>query len=70
MKLLFVTLLSSFLLMGCGNLPKAWQKGDLAKPEMTFGGDVLEKKFDNHMYFSKEASSGGDGAGGGGCGCN
>jgi hypothetical protein len=26
--------------------------------------------FDDHTYFSKEASSGGRGFGGGGCGCN
>jgi hypothetical protein len=25
---------------------------------------------DDHMYFSREASSGGSGFGGGGCGCN
>ncbi len=70
MKILILSLITTFCLTGCGNLPKAWEKGILAKPEMTFGGDVLEKKFDNHTFFSKEASSGGDGAGGGGCGCN
>ena len=27
-------------------------------------------KFDNHIYFSKEATKGGGGVAGGGCGCN
>jgi len=26
--------------------------------------------FESHVYFSKEASRGGDGVAGGGCGCN
>jgi hypothetical protein len=32
--------------------------------------DPLEMAIDEHIYFSKEASSGGRGFGGGGCGCN
>ena len=50
---------------------KPWEKGDLAKPIMQEGGmhpDVI--KFESHIYFSKEASSGGSGVAGGGCGCN
>ncbi len=60
------------LLYGCSALPevKPWQKGSLAKEEMTFGGDGFDDAFDDHIYFSKEASSGGRGLGGGGCGCN
>ena len=60
------------LLYGCSNLPevKPWQKGNLAKEEMTFGSDGFDDAFDDHIYFSKEASSGGRGLGGGGCGCN
>jgi hypothetical protein len=54
---------------GCAQV-KPWEKGILAKPEMTFVGDPLETKFDEHIYGSKEASSGGAGVGGGGCGCN
>ncbi len=56
----------------CGLLPqvKPWQKGTLAKQEMTFGSDGFDDAFDDHIYFSKEASSGGRGLGGGGCGCN
>jgi hypothetical protein len=37
---------------------------------MTFEADVLDAKFTDHTYFSREAASGGSGVGGGGCGCN
>jgi Domain of unknown function (DUF4266) len=50
--------------------PQAWEKGNLARKEMTFGGDTLDAAFQQHVYFSKEAASGGTGVGGGGCGCN
>lgn len=56
---------------GCTLQPVApWEKGYLARPEMTFDADHLETKFNEHVYFSKEAASGGAGVGGGGCGCN
>lgn len=56
---------------GCTLQPVApWEKGYLARPDMTFDSDHLEAKFNEHMYFSKEAASGGAGVGGGGCGCN
>ncbi|MEJ2756168.1 MAG: DUF4266 domain-containing protein, partial [Gammaproteobacteria bacterium] len=42
----------------------------LAKPEMEGVPDVIEGKMRDHVYFSKEGSSGGASAGGGGCGCN
>ena len=47
-----------------------WQRGLLADPAMERIGDPLEAEVDDHIYFSKEASSGGRGFGGGGCGCN
>lgn len=50
--------------------PKPWQKGNLAKPEMSMAGDVLEGRLSDHTYTSKEAAAGGFGVGGGGCGCN
>ncbi len=48
----------------------AWEKGDLAKPEMALERNPLETKYVEHIYSSKEASAGGSGVGGGGCGCN
>lgn len=49
---------------------KPWQKGILAKEEMKLEGDTLDKYVDEHIYFSKEGSTGGTSVGGGGCGCN
>jgi len=42
----------------------------LAKPEMALDAERLDIAIDDHIYFSKEASSGGRGFAGGGCGCN
>lgn len=50
--------------------PQPWEKGNLAKPEMTMGGDGLDNRYVQHTFGSKEGSSGGYGVGGGGCGCN
>lgn len=50
---------------------KPWQKGTLAKDTMRFGGpNPMLKKFDEHIYTSKESTKGGGGVAGGGCGCN
>ena len=59
-------------LAGCSAMPSVqpWQKGNLARPEMAFDSDVLDARFMDHTYFSKEGASGGAGVGGGGCGCN
>jgi hypothetical protein len=37
---------------------------------MALDADPLDSALDNHVYLSKEASSGGNSASGGGCGCN
>lgn len=50
--------------------PKPWEKDLLARPAMTLEADSLERRFTQHIYTSKENSSGGEGVGGGGCGCN
>ena len=50
--------------------PQPWERGNLAKPEMTMDADPLDQRFTQHIYGSKEAASGGYGVGGGGCGCN
>lgn len=54
---------------GCAPV-QPWEKGKLAKPEMGLGGNVLEARYAEHIYTSREAASGGSGVGGGGCGCN
>ena len=60
------------LLSGCSGTGQvaAWEKGNLAKPSMTFDADPLDQRFGQHVYQSKENSSGGSAIGGGGCGCN
>lgn len=56
---------------GCEIQPvKAWERGDLAREEMAWQPDALDAAYREHVYFSKEASSGGATVGGGGCGCN
>ena len=56
---------------GCSSMGvDAWDRDILAKPEMQLTTDAIEAATDDHIYFSKEASSGGRGFGGGGCGCN
>jgi len=58
-------------LAGCGTLGvQPWQRGNLAKPEMALNSDPLTASADDHIYFSKEATSGGRDFTGGGCGCN
>ena len=55
----------------CGSLgAKPWQRGVLARNDMQVEPDPVQAGLDDHIYFSKEASSGGRGFGGGGCGCN
>lgn len=65
--------LTMLTLGACSHLDlgvKPWERGLLAKKEMQFGSAAVDDVIDDHMYFSKEASSGGRGFGGGGCGCN
>ncbi|MCB1059980.1 MAG: DUF4266 domain-containing protein [Calditrichaeota bacterium] len=47
-----------------------WQRDLLAEENMQLVPDPIQGALDEHIYFSKEASSGGQGVGGGGCGCN
>ncbi len=56
---------------GCSSMGvKPWQRGVLSQNEMLMESNALDLAFDEHIYFSKEASSGGQGFAGGGCGCN
>ncbi len=72
-KLIPLGLIAGSLLLGaCSVEPvKPWQKGTLADETMRFGGpNPMIKKFDEHIYTSKESTKGGGGVSGGGCGCN
>ena len=71
MKLIAKLLLLTVTVMLAACTPvAAWERGILARPEMALESDPLEGTLDDHIYFSKEASSGGNSTSGGGCGCN
>jgi hypothetical protein len=59
----------SALLSQCENV-KPWERGTLADATMRPDWDPTGQKLKDHVYFSREAASGGRSVGGGGCGCN
>jgi hypothetical protein len=68
-----LTILSGLMLAACGCSAmgvKPWQREILARPEMALNAEPVDAAIDDHIYFSKEAASGGRSFGGGGCGCN
>jgi len=65
---LFVVVVSLSTCSSMGVQP--WERDLLAKDSMQPVPNYFDNFFDEHIYFSKEASSGGQGVGGGGCGCN
>jgi hypothetical protein len=67
--LIAITLLVSLIASGCTSV-KPWHRGYLATDVMNSVRDPLAGSLNNHIYFSKEGSSGGGQAAGGGCGCN
>lgn len=71
MKTVRLCLLAAVVAVGAGcSAVKPWQRGVLARDDMQIVSEPLDTSIDDHIYFSKEASSGGQGFGGGGCGCN
>lgn len=68
---LFLAALGALALSGCTLAPvQPWDRDLLAEEKMQLVPDPVENFIDEHIYFSKEAASGGQGVGGGGCGCN
>ena len=70
---LLITLLLVLALASSGCVfqsVKPWERDILAQDKMKLDPDPIESALDEHIYFSKEAASGGQGVGGGGCGCN
>jgi len=68
-KIVALTALAGLALGGCSTV-QPWDRDVLARDDMQLVADPIEAATDDHIYFSKEASSGGRGFGGGGCGCN
>lgn len=70
-KRTFAIVLAAVLMTGCTSMGiEPWERDVLARQDMQLVVDPLEAATDDHIYFSKEATSGGRGFGGGGCGCN
>lgn len=69
MKSVVAVFLLVVFLTGCSTV-SPWQRGTLAREDMSWTPDRLEATLNDHVYFSKEASFGGTAAAGGGCGCN
>jgi len=67
--LLAATLLLAALTGACAPV-QPWQRGRLAQPGMALDRDTMLASISQHIYGSKEGSSGGVGPAGGGCGCN
>ena len=67
---LLITSCSTVSNMSINENVKPWEKDILAQQEMQFPQDKMFSFSDDHIFFSKEASTGGNGVGGGGCGCN
>jgi len=65
---------AGLFLGGCTNPAlvrvQPWQRGTLADYAMNAGRDPVETGQLEHVFFSREAASGGRGVGGSGCGCN
>jgi len=62
-------LVTSVTLSACSGLGvKPWERDLHAREDMQPNG--MDMAIDDHIYFSKEASSGGRSFAGGGCGCN
>ena len=62
------------LLGGCASPAlvrvQPWERGALSDEAMNFQRDPLGSAMSDHVYLSREASSGGRTVGGAGCGCN
>ena len=70
-------IINAFLLLtlvglsGCSSLGvQPWERDVLAQKKMQLDPYPVDTYLDEHIYTSREASSGGRGIGGGGCGCN
>jgi hypothetical protein len=64
-------LVSVALLGGCSSIGvQPWEHDILARRAMQLNTHPIVAAADDHIYFSKEGSSGGRTFDGGGCGCN
>ncbi len=75
-RLLFLALVagSAAVFSGCANpnlvRVKPWERATLTGYAMRPDRDPLQTALAEHIFFSRETSTGGRGVGGSGCGCN
>ncbi len=70
MLIALIGLIGACLFQGCAaTATQVCPLDPLANPEIRFNDNTNANVIDDHVYFSKEGSSGGRGFGGG-CGCN
>ncbi|RTR40120.1 DUF4266 domain-containing protein [Shewanella canadensis] len=66
-----ISIVIAISLSACSSLGvEPWEKDQLARADMALDSEKLDLALDDHIYFSKEGSSGGRSLAGGGCGCN
>lgn len=53
---------------GCAEVP-AWERGNLARPQMAADPQPDQRALTEHVYSSREAGSAAAAGQGGGCGC-
>ncbi len=76
LKIVMFAALGAAALLGSGcstttaTRVRPWERASLADETMTPDRDPLGGAMSEHVYFSREAASGGRGVGGSGCGCN
>ena len=68
-RLILVLVALTALMSGCTTV-HPWERATLADYTMRPDRDPLHNTMFEHIYFSREASTGGRGVGGSGCGCN
>ena len=67
--LALVATLAALLASGCSTV-QPWERATLSDATMNPNRDPLQLAANEHIYFSREASTGGRTVGGSGCGCN
>lgn len=70
MKFAFTFLIFSMMLSSCTTINHPRDRAVLAQPNMDSDFRSVHEATNDHVYFSKEATSGGRNGSGGGCGCN
>ena len=69
MRLAIVFAVAVAFLSSCATV-QPWERGTLAKPEMSADDPPHEKAQKLRTYSAKEGGAAATGVGGGGCGCN